>query len=43
MHEWTLYAYDFLPMLLTLALCLTWYDPNIRSSGKKDVEIGMRR
>jgi hypothetical protein len=43
MHEWTLYLYDFLPMILTLGLCLSWYDPNIKPNARKDMELGLRR
>ncbi|KAF1950024.1 RTA1 like protein [Byssothecium circinans] len=39
-HEWTLYVYDFVPMVLALAVCLTWYDPNLKPRNKGDVEIG---
>ncbi|KAF2642018.1 RTA1 like protein [Massarina eburnea CBS 473.64] len=42
-HEWPLYLYDFIPMMLTLAVCLTWYDPNIKPSRKSDVEVAMLR
>lgn len=41
-HEWPLYVYDFLPMVITLAVCVTWYDPNIKPGRKTDIEIGMR-
>ncbi|KAJ4288584.1 hypothetical protein N0V90_011821 [Kalmusia sp. IMI 367209] len=40
-HEWPLYIYDFLMMMLTLVVCITWYDPNIKPM-KHDIEIGMR-
>jgi hypothetical protein len=30
-------------MIATLAVCLTWYDPNIKPGSKNDVEFGMRR
>jgi hypothetical protein len=42
-HEWPLYLYDFRPMVLTLAVCTTWYDPNLKPGRKSDVEFGMRR
>ncbi|KAF2683848.1 RTA1 like protein [Lentithecium fluviatile CBS 122367] len=42
-HEWTLYAYDFIPMVLTLAVCIFWYDPNIKPHAKRDVEMEMRQ
>jgi hypothetical protein len=41
-HEWPLYLYDFLPMALTVAICASWYDPNITPGRKSDVEFGMR-
>jgi len=41
-NEWPLYVYDFLPMILTLVVCLTWYDPNIKPRGKNDIEFGVR-
>ncbi|KAF2466257.1 RTA1 like protein [Lindgomyces ingoldianus] len=43
-HEWTLYVYDFVLMVITLLVCLHWYDPNIKVDGNKsDVEIGQWR
>ncbi|KAH8727987.1 RTA1 like protein-domain-containing protein [Phaeosphaeriaceae sp. PMI808] len=42
-HEWPLYVYDFLPMVLTLVVCTAWYDPNIKPERKLDIEIGTRR
>ena len=42
-HEWPLYLYDFLPMVVVLATCVVWYDPNIKPGKQEDVEIGMRR
>ena len=41
-HEWPLYVYDFLPMVLTLAMCIAWYDPNIKPRQKTDIEFGFR-
>jgi hypothetical protein len=37
------HVYDFLPMALTLAVCVAWYDPNIKPGRKTDVEFGLRR
>jgi hypothetical protein len=42
-HEWPLYFYDFLPMMIVLGICLSWYDPNLKPGKKNDVELGMRR
>ncbi|KAL1651512.1 hypothetical protein SLS61_005464 [Didymella pomorum] len=42
-HEWPLYIYDCLMMIATLAVCITWYDPNIKPGRKSDIEFGMRR
>jgi hypothetical protein len=42
-HEWPLYIYDCLMMIATLAVCITWYDPNIKPGRKTDVEFGVRR
>jgi hypothetical protein len=42
-HEWPLYVYDFLPMVLTMVVCVAWYDPNIKPGRKTDIEFGMRR
>ncbi|KAF2997931.1 hypothetical protein E8E13_005334 [Curvularia kusanoi] len=42
-HEWPLYIYDCLMMIATLAVCLTWYDPNIKPRRKSDIEFGMRQ
>ncbi|KAF1914548.1 RTA1 like protein-domain-containing protein [Ampelomyces quisqualis] len=42
-HEWPLYFYDFLPMVLTMVVCVAWYDPNIKPRRKTDIEIGMHR
>ncbi|KAF1844312.1 RTA1 like protein [Cucurbitaria berberidis CBS 394.84] len=42
-HEWPLYVYDFLPMMLTLIVCIAWYDPNIKPGRKPDIEFAMRR
>ncbi|OAL56227.1 RTA1 like protein [Pyrenochaeta sp. DS3sAY3a] len=42
-HEWPLYVYDFLPMMLTLVVCITWYDPNIKPARKSDIEFGSRQ
>ncbi|KAF2196548.1 RTA1 like protein [Delitschia confertaspora ATCC 74209] len=41
-HEWTLYIYDFLLMIITLAICIQWYEPNIQISAARsnDVEVG---
>lgn len=41
-NEWPLYVYDFLPMMLTLIVCITWYDPNIKPKKVADAEYGMR-
>jgi hypothetical protein len=30
-------------MIATLAVCITWYDPNIKPRRKNDIEFGMRR
>jgi hypothetical protein len=30
-------------MVLTLAVCLAWYDPNIKPGRKSDIEFGVRR
>ncbi len=30
-------------MVATLAVCLTWYDPNIQPGRKTDIEFGMRQ
>lgn len=40
-HEWPLYVYDFLMMALTLVVCVSWYEPNIKPT-KRDIEFGMR-
>jgi hypothetical protein len=42
-HEWPLYLYDFLPMVIVMVVCVVWYDPNIKPGKMEDVEIGMRR
>ncbi|KAJ4373265.1 hypothetical protein N0V83_003559 [Neocucurbitaria cava] len=42
-HEWPLYVYDFLPMMLTLVVCIAWYDPNIKPRRKSDIEFATRR
>ncbi|KAF1995602.1 RTA1 like protein [Amniculicola lignicola CBS 123094] len=39
-HEWTLYMYDCALMINTLAICLVWYNPNIKHSRNSDVEFG---
>jgi hypothetical protein len=39
-----MYIYDFCMMALCMGICVVWYDPNIKPSGKRpDIEIGMRR
>ena len=38
-HEWPLYFYDFLLMAITLAVCIKWYDPNIKGERKRDIEF----
>ncbi|PSN74959.1 RTA1 like protein [Corynespora cassiicola Philippines] len=38
-NEWCLYVYDCLPMILTLAICITWYNPNIKPGRKTDIEM----
>jgi hypothetical protein len=30
---------DFLPMALTLSVCIAWYDPNIKPRRKTDIEF----
>ncbi|KAF2014277.1 RTA1 like protein [Aaosphaeria arxii CBS 175.79] len=40
-NEWPLYLYDSLPMMLTLVVCITWYDPNIKPGKMADHEYGM--
>lgn len=30
-------------MIASLAVCLTWYNPNIKPGSKHDIEFGMRR
>ncbi|KAH7128329.1 RTA1 like protein-domain-containing protein [Dendryphion nanum] len=40
-NEWPLYIYDCLMMILTMAICTVWYDPNIKPRHKNDVEIAM--
>ncbi|KAF2469219.1 RTA1-domain-containing protein [Lindgomyces ingoldianus] len=43
-HEWCLYVYDFIPMMLTLFVCIAWYDPNIHpNSEKTDIDMGILR
>ncbi|KAI8932678.1 hypothetical protein NX059_010172 [Plenodomus lindquistii] len=41
-HEWPLYVYDFLPMMITLVVCIAWYDPNIKPKRKSDIEFASR-
>ncbi|KAF2849118.1 RTA1 like protein [Plenodomus tracheiphilus IPT5] len=41
-HEWPIHVYDFLPMMVTLMLCVAWYDPNIKPKGKRDIEFEAR-
>ena len=38
-----MYLYDFIPMLLTLAISVAWYDLNTTARGKTDVELGGSR
>ncbi|KAF1947476.1 RTA1 like protein [Clathrospora elynae] len=42
-HDWPLYVYDFLPMVVTLGVCVAWYDPNITPGRKTDIEFNARR
>lgn len=43
-HEWPLYLYDFLMMAICMGICVVWYDPNIKPTGKRtDIEIGTRQ
>jgi hypothetical protein len=42
-HEWPIYVYDFLLMMITLVLCIWWYDPNIKPAKKADIEFAERR
>ncbi|CAN9176144.1 unnamed protein product [Alternaria alternata] len=41
-HEWPIYVYDFLPMMITLVVCIWWYDPNIKPRPKTDIEFARR-
>ncbi|KAI4608890.1 hypothetical protein J4E83_008929 [Alternaria metachromatica] len=41
-HEWPIYVYDFLPMMITLIVCVWWYDPNIKPARKGDIEFARR-
>ncbi|KAG9191456.1 hypothetical protein G6011_10190 [Alternaria panax] len=41
-HEWPIYVYDFLPMMITLIVCIWWYDPNIKPRRKTDIEFARR-
>ncbi|KAL6707518.1 hypothetical protein ACN47E_004088 [Coniothyrium glycines] len=41
-HEWPIYVYDFLPMMITLVVCIAWYDPNIKPKRKSDIEFAPR-
>ncbi|KAF1835833.1 RTA1 like protein [Decorospora gaudefroyi] len=41
-NEWPLYLYDFLLMAITLSVCLSWYNPNIKPGRKNDIEFARR-
>ncbi|USP80414.1 UDP-Glycosyltransferase/glycogen phosphorylase [Curvularia clavata] len=38
-HEWPLYLYDFLPMMVVMIICVVWYDPNIKPHKQADIEM----
>jgi len=41
-HEWPLYVFDGLLMVLVLTICIIWYNPEISKGNKKSAAAARR-